>query len=374
MDRDQLKRGDVLTRAGIVSSTVLFDAAYHHLPDVTTPLKHNMAVKLFVGATEVVARTRVLGAAQIEPGHDGWLQLALSAPVAIVRGDRFILRRPSPGTTLGGGRVLDPQPGRRHHRFRPEVTARLQTLAQGTPAELLLQTLTRLEPVTEAVLFKQAGLAKTTAIVALQELEAKNQLTRLDQQLLSRAGWQRWLDRLTAILTDYHREFPLRSGMSREELRSRLKIAPAVFNPLLNQAASAGTVVEAGALVHKPGHQVTFTPDQQAAIDALLRRFSAAGSNSPSVKESKSAVGEDVYAALVELGQLQPINSEVVYAASDYEQLIGQIKHYLQANGHVNAAQARDLLNTSRKYAIALLEHLDELRVTRRVGDDRLLI
>ncbi|MCZ7670925.1 MAG: hypothetical protein M5U34_29155 [Chloroflexi bacterium] len=95
----------------MVSDTILLDASYRHLADASGPLKHNMEVKLFVGAAEVVARTRVLGAAHINPGETGWLQLALSEPVAISRRDRFILRRPSPGETLGGGLALDPHPG-----------------------------------------------------------------------------------------------------------------------------------------------------------------------------------------------------------------------------------------------------------------------
>ena len=121
VDQDQMpaghrnaRHGGASGRAGegVVSSTILFDGAYRHLAEATAPLKHNMEVKLFVGAKEVLARTRVLGVEQIEAGQTGWLQLATVEEVAVVRGDRFIIRRPSPGETLGGGRVLDPHPGR----------------------------------------------------------------------------------------------------------------------------------------------------------------------------------------------------------------------------------------------------------------------
>ncbi|MEJ2749627.1 MAG: selenocysteine-specific translation elongation factor, partial [Anaerolineae bacterium] len=257
--KEEVKRGDVVAAPGVIGSTILLDAAYRHLPGSDIPLKHNVEVKLFVGAAEIVARTRVLGVPQIEPGQEGWLQLALSEPVAVVRGDRFILRRPSPGLTLGGGRVLDPHPGRRHRRFRPDVIERLQTLAQGTPAELLLQKLRRLEPITQANLFKQAGMDEATAVVALQELENEQQIIWLDQQILSRAGWQRSLDRMSDILTAYHAESPLRLGIPREELRSRLKLPAAVFNPLVSQAAAEGLLVEVGAVIHAPGHEIRFT-------------------------------------------------------------------------------------------------------------------
>ena len=371
--KDEVKRGDIVAAPGVVGHTILLDAAYRHLPDSGTPLKHNMEVKLFIGATEVVARTRVLGARQIEPGEEGWLQLALSEPAAVVRGDRFILRRPSPGTTLGGGRVLDPHPGRRHRRFRPDVVERLQTLSQGTPAELLLQKLQRLEPITQSNLLKQAGMDADTAVSTLQELETEQKIIRLDQQILSQVGWQRNLNRMADILTVYHQELPLRLGIPREELRSRLKLPAVVFNPLVNQAAADRLLVEVGAVIQAPTHEIRFTPQQQTAVDQLLQQMNRAGISSPNVKECKAAVGDAVYWGLVDLGTLRPLNGDVIYAQPEYDRFTEMIVDYLKRNGRINAAQVRDLLQTSRKYAIALLEHLDHIKVTRRVGDDRIL-
>lgn len=373
IDRDALSRGDVVTAPGVVGSTILFDAAYRHLPNASAPLKHNTAVKLFVGAAELQARVRVLGSEQIEPGQTGWLQLATTESVAVLRGDRFILRRPSPGETLGGGRVLDPHPGRRHRRFRPETVARLNTLSQGTPAELLLQTVRRLEPTSEQHVLQTVGLDKETAVSALTELEENKQIVRLEKQIISQAGWQALVSQLTDLVAEHHRSYPLRLGISREELRSRLKLKAAVFNPLMTQVSQDNLLTEAGALVHAPGHEVRFSAAQQANIDALLRRFRQLGINSPSVKECKTAVGEDVYFALVDLGHLHPISADVVYDQATYNQLVEKLINHLKAKGSLNAAAARDLLNTSRKYAIALLEHLDERRFTRRVGDNRVL-
>ena len=130
VDRGQVKRGDVVARPGVVRPTLLLDVVYRHLAAADAPLKHQAEVKLFVGSAETLARTRILRAQQINPGEEGWLQLALSQPIAAMRGDRFILRRPSPGATLGGGRVLDPHPGRRHRRFRRELPQHLRPQAR----------------------------------------------------------------------------------------------------------------------------------------------------------------------------------------------------------------------------------------------------
>ncbi|MGB4868888.1 MAG: selenocysteine-specific translation elongation factor, partial [Candidatus Promineifilaceae bacterium] len=320
IDRDEVRRGDVIAAPGVLSSTILLDVAYRHLADAPAPLKHNAEVKFFVGAAEVLARARILGVAQINPGETGWLQLALEQPVAVARGDRFILRRPSPGATLGGGKVLDPHPGRRHRRFRPDVIARLQTLAQGTPADLLLQALSRLEPTTQAKLLQSGGIDKEEATAVLAELEGDNLIVRLDQQLMTRAGWQRLLDRLAEIVQRYHHDNPLRLGVPREEARSRLKLSPAVFNPLIDAAAQSGLIVPGETTLRLPTHEITFTPAQQTAVAALQRQMTAAGINSPSVKECKTAVGDAVYLALLDLGQLRQITDDVVYAAPQYEQ------------------------------------------------------
>lgn len=374
IERSQLMRGQVVAAPGTLRNTTLLDVAYSHLPDTTTPLAHNMPVKLFIGAAEVMARTRVLGTEAIRPGETGWLQLVLAEPVVVLRGDRFILRQPSPGMTLGGGRILDPHPGRRYHRFRPEVIARMQTLAEGTPEELLLQALRRSQPVAQKTLLERVGLDAEVATVALQTLLDEKQVTQIGQQVMTRDLWQTWQEQALADVAGYHQQTPLRLGMAREALRSQLKLPAALFNALMELLTGMGKLVEEGAIVRLPQHTIRFTPQQQAAVDRLLAQFAAAGVNSPSVKESKAAVGEEVYSALLDLGLLHPLNEEVVYATAEYEQLTNQLKSYLQAHGTIDAAQARDLLATTRKYAIALLEHLDELKITRRVGDKRVLV
>jgi selenocysteine-specific elongation factor len=203
-------------------------------------------------------------------------------------------------------------------------------------------------------------------------LVAEGQLILLEGgAAFSRPGWQKLADRLEDLLTGYHREYPLRPGIPREELRSRLKLPANTFNAIMGRAAADGLLVEEGAFVRAPGHAVRFTAGQQAAIDQLMRRFAEAGINSPSVRDVKAAVGDNVYFALLDQGRLRPVKEDVVYTAADYERYTGQIRGYLQQHGRINAAQVRDLFNTSRKYAIALLEHLDEIKITRRVGDDR---
>ncbi|MDX1416873.1 MAG: selenocysteine-specific translation elongation factor [Candidatus Promineifilaceae bacterium] len=373
ISRQDIKRGDVITAPGTLVGTILIDALYRHLPDADGPLKHNMQVKLFVGSAEVVARTRVIGSQQIDPGQGGWLQLALQEPIAVMRGDRFILRRPSPGETLGGGTILDPYPGRKRRRFKVEEVERLKTLSEGTPAEIIIQTLTRIEPVSAQELIKESGLDPLITRQALDELDQVGDLIQVGNLLMTTVGWDKLLGRAVEILRQYHQEFPLRLGMPREELRSRLRLKPAVFNRLIEESLDRGSIQENGSYLLDTVHVITFSASQQKAVDSLLVQFQRSGAASPSVKESKAVVGDDVYGALVDLGILVQLNQDVVYAKAQYDHMVSQIIAFLKANGQIDAAQTRDLLKTSRKYAIALLEHLDDIRVTRRMGDHRIL-
>ena len=370
VDKDDLERGQVLTAEGVLRPTLLIDVAYRHLPTAETPLKHNSEVKLFVGSAEILARARVLGAKEIAPGETGWVQLALRQPAAVVRGDRFILRRPSPPATLGGGEVLDAHPGRQHRRFRPEVLARLQTLSQGTPSDLLLQKLQRLEPIALAKFQREAGLEPAQFAEALAEVLGDGRARQLDQILLSESRFQTVIGQMGQTVGQYHADNPLRLGMPREELRSRLKLTAALFNALLPHSG----LIEEGTLVRMAGHAIRFTAAQQARLEALLADFARVGVNSPSVKEAQAAVGEEVYYALVDLGELVPLNEGVVYARAEYGRVVAQISEFMRQNGPTSAAEVRDLLDTSRKYVIALLEHLDQRHLTRRTGEVRELV
>lgn len=371
VDRDALRRGQVVAVRGAVASTVLLDCHYRHLPDADSPLEHNAEVKLFIGSAEVTARARVIGSPQIAPGGLGWLQLALTESVATVRGDRFILRRPSPGATLGGGRVLSANPRRRHRRFRADVIERFRSLEEDAPEEILLRSLAGAGNLPAPALLERAGITADAGQPMLEALIANGQMVAIGKYLLTPHYWREQRERALTELARYHVDAPLRSGIEREELRSRLQLPPALFNALRDELLATGEVAETGSLLRLAGHEVRFTPEQDATATRLLSQLDAQGVNSSSIKECKAMAGEALYYALVDLGRLRPINDEIVYTASTYGALIARLEQHLLTNGTITVGEARDLLATSRKYAVALLEHLDELRLTRRVGDLR---
>ena len=375
VDVDQLARGQLVTHPGLLEPTRRLDLRFRLLPDVSQPLKHNTEVKLFVGAAEVVGRVRLLGVKELAPGEEGWLQLELREPVVVARNDRYILRRPSPGETLGGGVVVDSHPSGRHKRFDDDVLQRLETLAVGTPTDLLLQTTLLLGIATPKDVIEHSSLSQEAAEQAIEELKQSGELLELDKGklLVAKSYWDNLQKRVLSDLQSYHEDNPLRLGIGREELKSRLKLAGNTFNALVNKLNGDGLVIEKGPLLHLPDHAVTLSTQQQRSADSLLAQFAANPMAPPSVKQSIEAVGEDVYRAMLELGQLQEVSSEVVFRVEDYEQMLVEVRSLIEANGSITVAQARDKFNTTRRYVLALLEYLDTIGVTVRDGDARRL-
>lgn len=390
---EQLQRGNVVAHPRDYRPTQRMDVLFRLLPDVSQPLKHNTEVKLFIGTSEVVARLRLLGTDELLPGQEGWLQLELSQEVVATRGDRYILRRPSPGETLGGGAIIDPHPQGRHKRFAHATLERLEALSQGTGADVLGQALLALGAAPLKDVIARSNLDATATAQAVEELVHTGQLVNLeshaegdqaitpDDLVVSRTLWEQIASRTIQETANYHKSYPLKRGIPREELKSRLKdvarsaaaLYTRLFNAALRKLVAEEALKEAGPLVFQPDHTIRFTPQQQEKIDRLMKRFAASPYSPPTVKECQAEAGEDVIAALLELEQLVAVAPDVVFRQEDYLRMVGDVRRLIQHNGSLTVAQARDHFDTSRRYVLAFLEHLDTLGITVRDGDVRRL-
>jgi selenocysteine-specific elongation factor len=381
-----LQRGDILTVPAWLKTAKLIDTRLRLLDSAPRPLKHNTEVEFYSGSAEMIARARLLGDEVIKPGQEGWVQFRLAQPTALVRGDRFIMRQPSPSLTIGGGMVVDPNPQRRHRRFRPAVTERLEALSRGTPQEILLQGLEGTHPRVAKDLLKESGLLEDAAEAALQELLAQSQVlvlgavdtstrqaVRENRYLMSSSGWRGLDKRIQGLLDDYHARYPLRSGMPREELKSRLDLPTRVFNAVVGHAAAQGTVLEEVSTLRLSTHQVKLSTEQQRRVDELMARFAGNPYSTPSVADCEVAVGPEVLNSLLEQGHLVRVSDTVLFLAETYEEMVERTLSHMRNEGSITVAEVRDMFRASRKYALALMEHLDERRITKRVGDERVL-
>lgn len=381
---DQVQRGDVIAHPGDYKPTGRIDVQFRLLPDADLPVRHNMDVKLFIGAAEVMARLRLLGVEELLPGQEGWLQLEMKQPVVALRGDRYILRRPSPGETLGGGAVVDPHPRRRYKRFSKETLLRLEKLTEGTSGDVLLQAFNLPAPIVVKDAVVRSSLDAGAAQTALDELVNHGHLIILDgdqnqvhpmsdRLAISASSWAKLKADLLRELTTYHRKHPLRRGMPREELKSRIKLAARAFNACLSLLSAQGLLVEQDSLVRQPEHEIRLSSGQRKLVDELLERFESQPYSPPSVKESLAETGEELYQALLDLGELVQVSPDVVFSSQAYQQMVQGVKQMIRENETITAAEVRDHFSTSRKYALALLEYLDGSGVTIRDGDVRRL-
>ena len=377
---EEIQRGEIVVHPNQYQATRRADVRLRLLKDISSPLKHSSEVKVFLGTAETIANVRILGAEELAAGEEGWAQLELRDPLVAVRGDRLILRRPSPGETLGGGVIVDPHPKGRHKRFDESILKSLESLAQGSPADVLLEAALALGPATVKDVIARSRLESETAESALGELLGNGQMISLDSGprtmdglVVPAAQWQMFQEKILQNVGEYHKSFPLRKGIPREELKSKLKLTPRVFNAIISLLVNRKSLIENGAFVAIPSHKVIFDNAQQAKVQGLMRKFAANPFGPPSVKECQAEVGEEVYNALIEMGELTAVSQEVVFRTQDYEAMVAKIKTVIQQKGQATLAEVRDLLGTTRKYVQALLEHLDVIGATVREGESRRL-
>ncbi|MFH0913908.1 MAG: SelB C-terminal domain-containing protein [Chloroflexota bacterium] len=333
------------------------------------PLRHNTTVSFFTGAAETVAQVRLLREKELKPGAPGWAQLILDRPVAAVKGDHFILR--STTETLGGGRVIDPHPPRLR-RLKPAMLESLRVQEEGTAEEMVTSLIEAHQPVVLSAFLARPDLPPGDIKALLDALIQQGEVVSLGKGesglLFTRAGWENLKQKAVATLKDYHQKFPTRTGMPRVELGTRLEggtSAQAVIQRLQDE----GVLQTEGLVARLPTHRIQLTPAQQAAVDAFLR---ALGQN-PYAPPPELTLEPALLNLLVEQHKVVRVGDNVVFLAVAYQEMVKKVTEHLKAKGKVTLAEVRDLFQTSRKYAQALLEHLDREKVTKRVGDERVL-
>jgi selenocysteine-specific elongation factor len=381
---EEIRRGDIIAAPRHYQPTRRVDARLRLLRDAS-PLRHAAEVKFFTGTSEIIGTVLLLETDRLQPGEETWVQLELREPVVVLPGDRYILRRPSPAETLGGGTIVDATPNSRHRRRDTTIIGRLASLSTGSPVDLMMEAALTLGPAPLRDITARSRLDPEAAASALDELIPAGTLIMLEQGAPSpgadclavpAAQWEDLAGRISRELAKYHQRYPLRRGMPREELKSRLELGPRVFSAVINHASyvlSPPLTMESSHWVALSGHEIKFAPAEQARAEALLAKFAAAPFSPPSIKECQAEVGDEVYGALVARGELHPVSADVVFRERDYDEMVARTREYLRQNGRMTVAEARDLFNTSRKYVLALLEHLDANGVTVRDGDYRRL-
>jgi selenocysteine-specific elongation factor len=366
VETSELRRGMMLAEAGQLKETVQIDCGFELLA-TAKPLKHRAPVHFHAGSAEVEAEVRLLDRSEaMKPGSAGYVRLRLREPLQLLPGDRFIVRMFSPVSTIGGGTVLDIAAPRRG------TIERLKTLESSDLSEQM------------ALLVRESKHG-----LSLRELVARtggreNALMKAAGKLISAESWffdPEWINQrieaVQTLLKQYHRANPLLPGLSKEAVRSRIfpNAPPFLLDVLL---ARAKTVVASGDLLHLASHKVAFQRDEEEAAKRIEQAFESAGLNVPGVAEVLGRSGVEAARArtilqlLMREKKLVRISDDLVFHPSALEALRGLLA---QRKGvRFSVPEFKDWTGVSRKYAIPLLEFLDRERITRRDGDERVVM
>ena len=370
---EEISRGEVMTTPGWLKPTNAMDVRLRIIPDAPHPIRHNMFVTVHTGSNEVIGRVRLLEKQRAEPGDTTWAQLKLDTPLAVVKGDYFVIR--SNRTTLGGGSIVDTHT-RRHRRMHQPILDRLEVMAQGSDRDMLLKTIEMSEPGEFRTLVNRANLEPEAAKSELEAMASEKLVVTLGRRAVgpgvfvySAGGWGKVAEKARAYLKDYHRRFPLRNGAPKEELRSRLGMQPQIFTNALPMLQGEGVLAEEGTSVRLTEHRPQFQDSQHETVRAYLKLLDS----DPYSPPTDSPIDPEVLNVLATEGKVVKVSDTVVFSNSAYQEMVDRISAHIKERGEITVADVRDLFGTSRKYALALMDYLDQQRITRRVGDIRVL-
>ncbi len=385
IDLDQVRRGDVAAPRGVFRATRAVDARLDYLASAPRQLKHRATLRLHSATYEVPAQVILLDRDTLQPGESAHVQLRLKAPALLLSGDSYILRISSPATTVGGGVVLDPFPPRRRRRSS-EALRLLEALGgdehQAVISLIISQSL--LSGVTFEEILLRCGIPRKAADAALSALLASGeaqQMTREPRIFLAREAVETLKRGMLEELAAYLAANPLKEGMGKEELKTRLpkRSDQRFFTPLLASLERDGHVVPDREIVRPAGQAARkAAPDDGlgGGIAAFLREK---GIEPPTVKEvmerfrCDEKTVRDNLALLTRAGQVVRISADLFYGAEALDGLREKLLTRLREKGEITPPEYRDLTGLSRKFLIPLLEHFDSEKVTIRVGDKRVL-
>ncbi|MCU0664111.1 MAG: selenocysteine-specific translation elongation factor [Myxococcota bacterium] len=381
----EVERGDVLASPLSLRPSTLIDAELRLLSSSPTPLEQRQRVRLHIGTKELLARAAILDRDRVEPGQEALVQWVLEEPYAGGRLDRYVIRRYSPQLAIGGGRILDPNPVRHRKRHAETATSSLRRLADSRTEGLLLQLIAKAKTANRQTLLAQLGLPEAEVDAALSNLQASGQSLSLEAR-----GERLWLARQTyldfesaliATLRAFHEKNPLRGGMKRAEALGKLRVGlhESIARKLLELAMTSRSVRPVGGeLVAAIDFEVSLTKKQKSALDTIRKALRDGRFQPPDIIGLAAAVSldeksaRDLLQVLVDQGEAINLEGKIYFDASIVAQGVDMLRAAFAEKPELSMSDFRQLVDTSRKYSVPLLNYFDSEGYTMRREDVRL--
>jgi selenocysteine-specific elongation factor len=381
IEKQEIERGTIIALPGTLLPTSRIDASLRYLKLPFNPIKNNSTLRFHVATTQAEGKLILMDRNAIEPGDEAFVQVSFAEPLAVLPGDRFILRGSYAIQTLGGGVILDIQP-KRHVRKADELRTTYDLLRQGTIHEKTLYHVRKgaYEGVRKEKLSILLGLEARTLERIANELTAQGAIKIVGRNIINSSAFTEYKKMLHGILSDYHKKNPFKIGISKEELRTKLpKVDPSVFQAALDEWTGQGEV-EADKDKVRLLTAGTGGEDAQGRWEKdILRRLGDYGLTPPSLQELAEAMNlkeanlKDMLERLVHQQKVTRVKGDMYFHAAVIKDLRDKVIAHLKSKGEMAPADFKAITNLSRKYMIPLLEYFDESRLTIRTGDKRVL-
>ncbi|MBX6422184.1 selenocysteine-specific translation elongation factor [Thermosulfurimonas sp. F29] len=385
VEKEEVSRGDVVAEPGVLRPSQILDLELLYLKSAPRPLRNLEKVHFHLGTAEIMGEMVLFGKDRLEPGERDVVQVRLSEPVVCLRGDRFVIRSGSPLVTVGGGRVLNPL-ARRRKRTKPWEREELERLRRGGDREVLLY---HLEKAREAGLRESLLRFKVSVFGDSWDrllAELGDEVVRVpgeeESVLISRRAFEEFKEEILRALAGFHERFPLKPGLTKEELRARVsdRASSRIFEAALSELLAAGRISAEREFLRLSTHRPVLPEEAEALKREIEEIFRKAGFTPPDPEEALSRFRDrprlalDLFEVLVQDGVLVRLSEKLYFHREALERARKLAVDYLRKHGEMGVGDFRRLTGgASRKYLIPLLEYLDREKVTIRVGDKRIL-
>ncbi len=385
LEKASINRGDVLSSPNALTSSFMVDVGLHYLKSNKKPIKNRTRIRFHTGTSEVLGNLILLDSEELASGSSIAAQLRLDAPVAVVKDDRFVIRSYSPVRTIGGGGILNPIP-QKHKRFKPEVFSGIQKLGDLSPEEVI--TYHAEEAGYQGISFSDLRIMTNVSDKkldgAIQRLLSDKVFLMIDREqrvFIHRTCFEQLFSEADVLLNAFHKINPLKPGMPKEELKSRLppQISPKLFTLMIQNMIKAGLMVQEENMVRLSTHSVLLGQDQTDVRKKILDAYQQNGLTPPYFKEFcktqnlDEIKSKEVLHVLVDEGLIVRIKDDLYFHQEAILMIKKKLVEFLNAHGEITTPQFKDMTGASRKFVIPIIEYFDARNVTIRVGDIRKL-
>lgn len=388
VDYREVHRGMIVGSPGYFRATDMIEAKVRVLDGVRAPLLHQMAIRFHTGTVEAVGKLYLLEGKSIGAGEETFAQFRLEEPIVVSPGDRYVFRQQSPMVTLGGGEILDRSAWRLKSGKEYVIELlRQKEAALGSNLDFVRSLLSEshVKVLVKSEMAARASLGDEELASILSELESSGEITPARQHgtWLCRDGIEAGRKRVLSALDDCYREASHRVYVPKLEVRNRVRLDEAFFEELMVRLSADGALeLHRGGKLSLPGREIELAPDEKSAYDLLVSIFREKLFTPPRLEEIAAAqpgsistgLLERMQVLLIDQEELLSVSTDIVLHASAIEEARTRLRSLFEEKGEFTAAEAKDALGTSRKFAIPLLEYFDRVKLTRRVGDKRELV